>query len=339
MRVLTFFALLLVALGMLVITEPSVTCSPYEVGPNTTVQLNDPVMTPIVNLDRVLFNYFSLEQEIRKYVREKLLDIMHRIFAQPRDNMTNPLDTPLYFPEGDTASSAYPAGPTPANPWARTSIIDIQAELGLKFAPGIYQQITDYNTRNPSHKIPPFVWCFSSRAAPHLYTSDKIFLAMQKGTHNLDSDVRPFDSALEGSWPRPLAPRQAPMAPQGTIGPTGRLFQYPVSIQESDSRVGPVSNNNNHPYHHHHHHSHHSHHSHHIAEEVIDRVIFNRSGLYTGVLRYHDDDHWHYCAPEDWRNTSPSYHQWDGGENFTMHMMEAFLGSLERWLEGFRVGH
>ncbi|KAI0137605.1 hypothetical protein F4776DRAFT_671016 [Hypoxylon sp. NC0597] len=313
MRFHTFIMLLVVALSMFLARELSKISIRSEAGLNTTAEPHDPDMTPIVNLS----NYFSLKREMGNYTREFLTDIFHRNFTQPRDTVTNPLGS-----AADETTSAPPrADPTSVDPPAHTSEFNIRVDPGLNFKLDLYLQIADYNERNPGHRIPTFAWCYSTRSEPRLYTRDEIFLAMREGVHAFDPADRPDDSTLEASWPRPLGLRQAPMDPHNTMGPTGRLFQYPVGIGDLDSRADPVRDDVDNE----------EDDDHRIVEEPVDRVTFNRDGLYTGVLRYHDDDDWHYCLPEDWRNKIPFHRRHSGYDS-----LRVLVKTIERWVEDFR---
>ncbi|KAI1384165.1 uncharacterized protein F4822DRAFT_440312 [Hypoxylon trugodes] len=171
----------------------------------------------------------------------------------------------------------------------------------------VTRQVLQYNREHPQNHIPHFVICVSSRGRPHMYTRSEIYQAIRLGLHDLASPANP---QFPG-WPRALGFRRPAIRPAEVGEATGRLFEYPMNFRvyyddlvnhdRALTRAG-----------------------------MVDRVVFDTDGLFAGILRFHDNDYWHYCYPEGFSGIFHPRRPMGGDES-----AEGMQDALNVWVNEF----
>ncbi|KAI1414961.1 hypothetical protein F5Y13DRAFT_196948 [Hypoxylon sp. FL1857] len=304
MMFLTFLALLVAILGAAGAKEPTKTSSRSEAGltTTTTTDLYGPMETALIDFDYILIDDFSVLKE---------------------DGKLTELDALFGFPVGRITPEAPPIlAPVDILVYTSTTNgVNLQADQAVDPVLDDNVLANNYNTDHPGNRIPSFVWCVSTRGAARRYNRTEIYLAIQQGLYEMSPTVHRDDRTFGPTWPRPLGTRRGYLRPREVGEATGRLFEYPLGVRDIGLRPHPVDDYSI------------------PAIEVIDRVTFDRDGLFTGILRYHDSDHWHYCYPEGWHSMLAFRRRHAAPENGAMHSPEAMWGAVERWGEDFRAGY
>ncbi|KAI1138164.1 hypothetical protein F5Y05DRAFT_419023 [Hypoxylon sp. FL0543] len=312
----TYLILILATFGVLRALDPNETNSLLETVPTNATEPYIPEAAHSIYLEHhPLVNFFVIMREILDLVREVFIYTMTVFKLPPKDANLTDVDNVLGSPVSSITSSAPPANFTPAG--ASFSYIETRYEgpVPWDLDLGISILIKIYNFNSPANEIPSFVLCASLRSLPRLYTQEEIFMTIKTAVKDLSPDTHPDDRALGASWPRPLDIRRAYLLPREFGDAVGRLFEYPIDTRDLGIRLHPVSDDSENR----------------TPELVVDRVVFDRDGLFAGILRYHDRDHWHYCYPEGWLNMLTFRRRHAGRESLTMGNPEAWQETLEYW--------